>query len=234
MDAGQPRVAADGGIWVRDRPTLRGMTATGSPRPRVDLPHEDGERVGSFLVLSDGFLVAWAASAFGDARVARTDQRGVLHWSTRLPIPDLAYRDVVQMRRETGWHHEPLLPWKPRFFMPVGEGNLLVAGDRLLATFQDPFSGLGVSYCLDLSTGDVVWTTPSHPTGERAVAGPGRFLIGAQGYGAFETYLYESDGSMSVQWPSHGRLLVSHRGRIRVIELENPDAVTNAGTPAAS
>jgi hypothetical protein len=84
--------------------------------------------------------------------------------------------------------------WEPRDFTPERDEGLLVSGDRVPATYLEVASGLGVGYCLDLGSGDLLWETPPRPIGARAVAGPGRFLVGAQGYGAFETCLYD-------RWP---------------------------------
>lgn len=48
----------------------------------------------------------------------------------------------------------------------------------------------------------------------------GGFLVGYQGYGAFETYRYRPDGTVGDQWRSHGHYVVRN-GDIRVVELRN-------------
>jgi hypothetical protein len=206
------RVAEDGNAWLADGHALVETTPEGTPGRRINLP------LNTFLVLPDGFLLAWPTPA---PRVERIDTNGTLLWSTPIPMADLAYHGITEMRADTGWRSEPMRPWRPDDFRPEHSEGLLVTGDRLLASYIEHASGLGISFCLDLHTGELAWSTPPRPTGELAVAGPGRFLIGAQGYGAFETYLYDRDGAVVAEWPSHGSPLVSHRGRIRVVELEN-------------
>jgi hypothetical protein len=130
------------------------------------------------------------------------------------------------MRAESGWRAEPVPAWRPRELSPERWSGLLVSGDRVLATYVDWSSGIGMGFCLDLDAGELVWVTPPHPTGERAIAGRGRFLVGEQGYGAFATRLYDRDGAVINEWPSHGGLLVSRRGRVRVVEADNGDTMT--------
>lgn len=218
---GMLRVAEDGGIWLSGGGAFIETLPTGSPGRRVVPSCLPDERLGSFVVLPDGFLLTWTTSPYRGARVERLDRRGARVWSTPITVRGLGYHGVTHRGVDTGWRPEPMPAWEPRDFTPERDEGLLVSGDRLLATYVETASGLGVGYCLDLGSGDLVGETPPHPTGARAVAGPGRFLVGAQGYGAFETYLYDRDGTVVAEWAGHGRPLVSHRGRIRIVELEN-------------
>jgi hypothetical protein len=74
---------------------------------------------------------------------------------------------------------------------------------------------------VDLDTGRRLWSTAPAPTGDRAIAGGGRFLVGEQGGGAFAMRLLDGDGAVVVEWPSHGRALVDTEGVVRVVELGN-------------
>ncbi|WP_344889386.1 hypothetical protein [Actinomadura meridiana] len=215
------RVASDGGVWLAGQATLVETAANGAPGRLVELPCGDGERIGAFVVLPDGFLVAWASTPYNGARVERVDGAGSRCWSAELPDVRLSYEGVMEMSAASGWRSEPMAPWRPEVFSPERWGGLLVSADRVLATYVDWSSGIGVGFCLDLGNGRLVWTTPPHPTGERAIAGPGAFLVGSQGYGAFSTRWYDRDGATVAEWPSQGRLLVSSRGRIRVVEMDN-------------
>lgn len=218
---GQMRVAPDGGVWLADDGALVETTVWGAPGRRVDFSCAPDERIGTFVVLPDGFVVAWRSDPYRSVRVERTDGSGARHWSAELPDVHLSYEGVVEMSAANGWRAEPMPPWRPRDLTPERRAGLLVSADRVLATYTDWSSGIGMGFCLDLATGDLVWVTPPHPTGERAIAGPGGFLVGSQGYGAFSTRLYDRDGATVAEWPSHGGLLVSSRGRIRVVELDN-------------
>ncbi|GAA3125108.1 hypothetical protein [Streptomyces goshikiensis] len=63
-------------------------------------------------------------------------------------------------------------------------------------------------------------TSPA-PTGRKAIAGPGQFLIGSQGYGAFTTGRFGRDGAETARWASHGAMLVDKNGSASGPELEN-------------
>lgn len=230
---GMPRVAPDGGIWSADGAALVETTPSGTPGRRVVLASARDEFIGAFVVLPDGFLVAWAATrptarsstrpAVG-ARVERTDGSGVSRWSAALPTERFSLEDAAGRGHRAGGRAGPVKPWRPRELGPEYRAGLLVSADRVLATYVDLTVGIGVGFCLDRGTGEVVWATPPHPTGERAIAGPGRFLVGTQGYGAFSTWSYDRDGAVLADWPSQGPLLVSGRGRIRVLETDNGDS----------
>ncbi|MBB4772283.1 hypothetical protein [Actinomadura livida] len=218
---GLMRVAPDGGVWLADEAALAETTASGAPGRQIALSHAPDERIGEFVVLPDGFVVAWQSKPYRIARVERVDGSGVRRWSAELPDARLSYEGVVEMSAANNWKATPMAPWRPRELSPERPSGLLVSADRVLATYLDWSSGIGMGFCLDLATGELVWITPPHPTGDRAIAGPGAFLVGSQGYGAFSTRLYDRDGATVVEWPSHGRLLVSSRGRIRVVEMAN-------------
>ncbi|HEX2312170.1 MAG TPA: hypothetical protein VHJ17_00425 [Thermomonospora sp.] len=224
---GRPRVAPDGGVWLEGRGVLHETLPTGDPGRRVELDRHPGHDVGAFVILPDGFVVAWQSSPYRGVRVERLDGRGRPRWSTELPVPaGLSYAGVVEMSAESGWRPVPARPWAPADLLASWSEALLVSGDRVLATFFEVSSGIGMSFCVDLGTGDHLWQTPPVPIGDLAIAGPGSFLVGVQGYGAFETLLYNGDGAVVLQWPSHGRPLVSSRGRIRMVELDNDPSRT--------
>ncbi len=67
----------------------------------------------------------------------------------------------------------------------------------------------------------MIWTTRPGPTGSKAIVAPGQFLIGSQGYGAFETCLYDRDGAVKQRWPSHGYSVLTETGQICLVEMEN-------------
>lgn len=80
---------------------------------------------------------------------------------------------------------------------------------------------IGRTFFLDLDGGAIVSATSPAPTGRKAIAGPGEFLIGSQGYGEFTTRRYDRDGSETARWASHGAMLVNSRGTVCGPELEN-------------
>lgn len=62
-----------------------------------------------------------------------------------------------------------------------------------------------------------------------AAAGPGEFLIGSQGYGAFTTGRYGRDVGETAWWASHGAMLVNGQGTICGPELACGPGVPRAG-----
>lgn len=72
-----------------------------------------------------------------------------------------------------------------------------------------------------MDSGDIVSATSSAPTGRRAIAGPGQFLIGSQGYGAFTTSRFGRDGTKTARWASHGAMFVDKSGSASRPELES-------------
>jgi hypothetical protein len=89
-----------------------------------------------------------------------------------------------------------------------------------LAVFYDRRTGIGAGYGIDLATGAPVYRTRPGPHGRLAAAAePGWFLVGLQGYGAFETRLVDREGRIATTWPSHGIALPGDP--VRIVELEN-------------
>lgn len=96
-----------------------------------------------------------------------------------------------------------------------------MSADRIAASFTDTRGGIGRTFFLHLDSGETVSATAPAPTGRKAIAGPGQFLIGSQGYGAFTTSRFGRDGAETGRWASHGPMLVDKNGSASGPELEN-------------
>ncbi len=220
------RVSETGTIWLvnatPDGVVLIGYTASGDTAHVIRLEHEPAEVPGAFAVLREGFCTTWTTlRPHHDVRVDLRDEAGDARWSVRIQTSPLAYEGLVGASADTGWREEPLAPRFPREFGPSHEDPLLVSGGRILAGFEDFGSGLGVCHLLERRTGRLLLTTESGPGGHKAVVGPGEFLVGEQGYGAFATTRYAADGAEVGRWASHGALTVDPAGVIRCVEMEN-------------
>jgi hypothetical protein len=218
------RVAEDGSPWIGsgDRLTQWGMD--GLARHSTLLQWADGEQVGSFLLAPDGYYVCSQVryqSASIPPRVQRYDLDGHLCWSTMLPFQPLSYDGVIEMSVESGWEARPKQPWQPRDWRPDRQEPMLLAGDRLLVSYIDYSSGISVSYALDALAGDLCWMASPRPSGSKTILAADQFLLGSQGYGAFETCLYDWDGTVRQRWPSHGYIVLTETGQIRLVEMEN-------------
>lgn len=155
-------------------------------------------------------------------RVVRTSLDGKIAWSTMLPVDKVAYKGCVHMGVVTGWEVQQMPPWHPRSWLPFGSDQLLVSGSRLLASFQEmPRSGIGCRYVLDTESGHLIWKSQATPIAEALALDNGRFLIGDQGYGAFETHHYEDNAEPLRKWDSHGHYTALSDGRLICIEMSN-------------
>lgn len=95
-----------------------------------------------------------------------------------------------------------------------------VSGDRLLVLTETPdyhaWGHLGPALLLRLDTGDRL----AELRGQRAAAvGDGRFVLGLEGYGFFETWLHDRDGALLTTWPTFGHYVPGADG-VRVVECD--------------
>jgi hypothetical protein len=125
------------------------------------------------------------------------------------------------MSADNDWQVRPMKPWAPRTIEVSHWEPLLVSGNRIAATLADGSSGIAVTFFLDTTSGQIVATTRPGPSHHKAIVGPGEFLIGSQGYGAFSTARYGPSGIVTEEWPSHAMMLVDRHSYILGPESEN-------------
>ncbi|OSC74970.1 hypothetical protein B5180_10010 [Streptomyces sp. BF-3] len=229
---GRPRVSTSGSVWVAHRgPTgavLTELDAAGSTVRSITPEHEPSERLGSFVVLPDGICASWLPAernrpipAGRHARVARHGEDGSVRWSTPAVLNQLSFPGCIEISTETSWEARPSKPWAPETIEAHHWEPLLIAGHRIAATFADGRSGIAVTFFLDTTTGQLIAASPPGPSHHKAIVGPGEFLIGSQGYGAFSTAQYDSSGTVVQEWPTHAMLLIDRHGAISGSESEN-------------
>ncbi|MGW2564383.1 hypothetical protein ACWCXB_35325 [Streptomyces sp. NPDC001514] len=236
---GRPRsrLSAEGMLWVaypgRNGRLLEGVLPDGSIGATVRPDCDPNEEVGAFVLLDDGFCIAWVGASrllragrsqqasVPQPRVARYTGEGACLWSTPTVLGAVSHPGVMEVGRDTGWAMRPRRPWTSEEIGVDHWESLLVSGDRIAASFIDTRGGIGRTFFLDLDSGAIVSATSPAPTGRKAIAGPGEFLIGSQGYGAFTTGRYDRDGGETARWASHGAMLVNEQGTICGPELEN-------------
>lgn len=217
--------AVDGVPWVLDSAGAWAVGDGGGERARVNVPPRGGMCLSAFAPLADSFVFAWQHGPHAPTRrpvLECVGRDGTVRWSIILPLGSVAYEGVVEMSHDEGWEARPKEPWKPESWVSTSR-TLSVSGDAVLACFTEmPRSGIGFGYVVGLDDGALRYVTRTGPITEVAPAGGGAFLIGYQGYGAFETLRYERDGTVTGRWPSHGHYLVGQD--VRVIELTNAGA----------
>ena len=209
-------------VWVCEGAELVGIDTRGNLIRRIQIELLQHEHIGTFALVDGGFVVAAYRSDGVELtpRLLRLDSGGTVLWERQLTTGPVAYRGIIEVQFPSG-ESRPVPPWRPKTWQPNPRAPLLVGCDLVVAGYTDmPASGIGVRYGLSLETGEVLWTTSSGPFHEAAVAGSDRMLIGLQGYGAFETQLYERTGHVC-SWRTHGQYVVDGAGDIRVIEQDN-------------
>ncbi|WP_246159059.1 hypothetical protein [Catellatospora sichuanensis] len=233
-----PRVDPDGTIWIAHRETagsdrcvFTAVDSEGVTLRSVVLQHDPPECVGAFVRMPNGFCVVWLpTSRFrqvpegGTARLARYHDTGDILWSTPLPLSAVSFPGVVEAGVHTAWQVRPKRAWTPSTLTVGYREPLLVAGDRVLVHIDDYGSGIGVCTLLDTATGQVIATTEPGPHARKAIVGPGRFLVGSQGYGSFSSTLYDHAGRPAQTWRTHGLMVVDEQGVIRGPESDNSSA----------
>lgn len=229
---GAPRLTGAGTAWVAHAgsrgATVSELNSTGEIVSTIVPECDPTEELGEFVVLPDGLLVLWLPTERGgravprrrDARLARHNEDGGTRWSEVLPFRDLVVPGAVIVTVKTG-EERPSPPLKPRTVEAGRWDPLLVSGSRAAATIACGDSGIAVTFFVETETGQLIGTTAPGPSGRKAIAGPGEFLLGSQGYGAFHTALYDATGAVTQQWHSHTQMLIDSHGVISGPESQN-------------
>lgn len=218
------RISSDGSTWYATGRSLVRLAANGSAPLQIALPLAPDEKLGSFLLTGDDILIAahQGLPARVQGRVAKIDITGSTIWSLPLLPDGLAYSGVVSVNASNQWRSQPKPAWKPREWRAAPSGEpLLRSGEIVLARFCETHSGLGCTYALDYTTGKGLWSTKPGPESTLALAEHQEFLIGVQGYGAFDLYSYAPNGTQLLHWPSHAYVVVSQAGDLVGVEMEN-------------
>ena len=220
---GDPRIDFAGVVWLAEAQAIFGVSLQGEEVERIDVTLPAGDRIGAFVVLPDGGFVVAVESPGGRrgprGRVLRLGRSGAVWWSRELMPGMLQHSGVVSMRTDEDWQAKPMSPWRPQTWECVHNEPLLVAGDAVLCGFYEwPRSGIGRRSLLGLRRGDLLWSSGTGPGGRAAIAGPGSFLVGTQGYGAFRTDRIDAGGVRDT-WGTQGPYLVTDH--MRVVEMEN-------------
>jgi hypothetical protein len=225
--AGAPRAPGGGGVWLaRHEPdgtsVLEETSPDGSPGRAIRLSHHPDEKLGEVVLLPDGFCTAWTSGPpYRGARVDRRGADGGCSWSAVIPPDQLAHECIMEASEDTGWRSQPKPPWIPDTFRLHHWEPLLVSGDRILASYREGKTGLGISYFIDAEAGEIIKSTKPAPIGHKAILGSGEFLIGAQGYDEFVTIQHTRAGEEATRWSTSGATLVGRAGNLLGVEFDN-------------
>jgi hypothetical protein len=188
--------------WVLDSEGAWACGDGGHCLARVKVSPREGMRLSAFGPVENGFVFAWQHEVRTPMRppiLERVNSDSATLWSVTLPVGSVGYEGVVQMRADEGWKTRPIDPWIPTSWFSTSR-TLPVSGDAVVVCFADPRSGIGFGYVVSLTDGALRYTTQNGPIHEVAPIGEGAFLVGYQGYGAFETLQYDREGRVSERW----------------------------------
>lgn len=233
--------------------TMVELNDSGDPIAMMALENDPVEVLTAYVALPDGILALWLPAGPGrvldlirrqrlarwlpteqgrsllrrrHARLARHGRDGSTRWSTALPLQNISFAGVGHLGRGTGGEIRPHPPWTPRTLMSSRD-PLLVSGSRVAATVVCGGSGIAVTFFVAVRTGQVLGTTAPGPSHLKAIAAPGEFLIGYQGYGDFHTEHHDATGAVLREWPSHAHMLVDADGAMTGLESRNTSAETH-------
>ncbi|NJP44499.1 hypothetical protein [Actinacidiphila epipremni] len=227
------RATGRGTVWV-SRPeagwsVLEEVDANGRTVNSVVPPSRPGEDIGTFALVPDGFCILWTAASRllcgngprREPRVSRHREDGTPVWSTPIHLGDLSYPGIGEVTEGSGRQVRQKPAWTPGEVTVAYNEPLMISGSSVAASFMDRGSGLARTFLLDLRTGKISAATPWAPDGHKAIDRDRCFLIGVQGYGAFETARLTPEGRRVADWPSHGALTVGTDGATSIVEMEN-------------
>jgi len=141
---------------------------------------------------------------------------------TQKLLVEIDDRKLVALEGEISLLNQDGFPvWEKPFKIEGRLNKVLVSKDRLLITSltndYHAWGVLGPAYLVNLKDGSLV----AELRGDSGAAlKNGRFILGLEGYGCFNTWLYERDGSLVQEWRSYGHYVVGEDDDIRVLEKD--------------
>lgn len=215
-------------IWLDCSDRILCFDFEGGEQPALVPPLRENERVGQFVVGANDVAVSLYRERDFDKdapaldlspRVMRLGAGGKARWQTDLPVERLSFGGVVSASAATGWKAQPKKAWRPRSWTAdcyVNNG-LLLSGDVLLASYVDDSSGIGFSYALRWSDGQLLWTSEMCPYSRRGIYGDGQFVFSVGGYGESRTFVSDEHGENKGEWKRSGAFC-SSEGEIWLTE----------------
>jgi len=218
------RAADDGTVWLGSSDGLQAFNSAGEEIETLPWPLETNEQLGSFVLLPDGFLALLHQYRYQDEsnptdltpRCIYLRRDGTMKWQTKLPIDVISHQRATHQGVSTGWKSEVMPPWRPQSWKADSyvRNPLLVGENRILASFIEIRTGLGISYLLDLATANLLWETEPQYLGWMAVADGGTFLVTHDG----ALRRIAKDGGFSQEWMNGGAPVLTDDGGVHLKE----------------
>jgi hypothetical protein len=216
------RISDNGDAFISSSNEIRQVSEDGKIQKKIVFKTDLNQEVGSFVLLEDGFLITFQGKEKPNAKVQRTTIDGEIIWESPISAKNVSYKGLVQMSAKDNWKAKEMPPWNPKSWNCLIDNEIIISGENVLVNyFEFPGSGIGMSFCLNIKTGVIQWNTKPAPFESICGLNNGKFLIGHQGYGAFDTNLYSKDGEIIERWESVGATVVNSNDEIFAIEMDN-------------
>ncbi|MGY3795150.1 hypothetical protein [Aquimarina sp. 433] len=216
------RISDNGDAYISYANEIRQVSQDGKIQKSIMFKINAHQEIGSFALINDGFLITLQGKGKPNAKVQRTTLDGEVIWESPIPSKDISYKGLVQMSAKDNWEAREAPPWNPKSWNCLTNNEIVISGKNVLVNyFEFPGSAIGISFCLNINTGSIQWQTKPAPFESVCGLKNGEFLIGHQGYGAFDTNLYSKDGKIIEKWESVGAVVVNSNDEIFAIEMDN-------------
>lgn len=216
------RISNNGNAYISSGNEIRQVSEDGQIQKSITFKLEPNQEIGSFILIKDGFILTLQGKKNSNAKVRRVTFDGEIIWESLISTKEISYKGLVQMSAKNNWKVEEIPSWNPKSWNCLINNEIIVSGENILVNyFEFPGSGIGMSFCLNLETGVMKWTTKPAPFESICGLNNGKFLIGHQGYGAFNTNLLNSNGEIIESWKSVGASVVNANEQVFAIEMDN-------------
>ncbi|WP_422107858.1 hypothetical protein [Winogradskyella sp.] len=219
------RISKDGHCFIGFSNEIHKIDKNGTSETFITIAIDSDQEIGSFAILDDAFIICIHGKKRPNSKVLKVDLKGQIIWETPIPVNGISYEGVMEMRADNNWKAERKKDWSPENWLCLYNNEIIISDDSILVSyFEMPRSGIGKSYILDSKTGKIKWDSKPAPFESISCIGKGMFLLGHQGYGAFDTELISSEGELIDKWKSVGKTVVSKHKEIGLIEMDNSSA----------
>ncbi|MEM6378205.1 MAG: hypothetical protein AAF705_08325, partial [Bacteroidota bacterium] len=195
------RISKEGKCYVSHSNSIVEIKEDGTHKETCSLDLDVGQEIGSFIILSKSFIFCIHGKGKPNAKIVKTDLKGAVAWETKIPVNKIDYEGVVESRADNNWKIEPKKAWPAENWLCLRGNEVIISKSTILVNYHEmPRSGIGKSYLLDLNSGRIKWDSKPAPFESVCCVGDGNFLIGHQGYGAFNTQLVNDNGEVIDSW----------------------------------
>lgn len=208
------KIDKNGFAWTCCFNQLIQIDSSGKIIKRITIYLDEDQEIGKFLILDSGFIVLLQTNINSrkiNVKLLRINNNGNLVWETKIIPKVIKNKGITQVTDFENWTPYESPPWEPREWLNL---DILVSFDKLVASFFEYSSGIGICYYIDIFTGEIEWETEPDPMPHIICLDNGKLLSGFSGYDSFDTFLYNKKGEIIQKWDIAGNYLISQNNTI--------------------